>query len=94
MNYLQVVQVFVRSSSGSVSSGNQHCGGKFNVVAPGGSKFTTPSVQSTGDMQDNTATNAHAMAQMRSIYNGHTHPIVSIQTGGSTISSNPPTQPE
>jgi phage baseplate assembly protein V len=71
-----------------------NCGGKFNVVAPGGSKFTTPTVQSTGDMQDNTATNSHTMAQMRSIYNGHTHPVASIQTGGSTINSNPPNQTE
>jgi phage gp45-like len=69
-------------------------GGKFNVVAPGGTKFTTPTVQSTGDMQDNTATNSHTMAQMRTIYNTHTHPVAQIQTGGSTINSNAPNQTE
>lgn len=71
-----------------------NCGGKFNVVAPGGSKFTTPTVQSTGDMQDNTATNSHTMAQMRSIYNTHTHPVTGVQTGGSTVTSNAPNQTE
>jgi phage baseplate assembly protein V len=71
-----------------------NCGGKFNIVAPSGVNVTAPTVKSSGDIQDNTTTNSHTMAQMRSIYNTHTHPVASIQTGGSTINSNPPSQTE
>lgn len=56
--------------------------------------LNTPLLKVSGDIIDNAGTNSHTMAQMRSIYNGHTHPIASIQTGGSTINSNPPSQPE
>jgi phage baseplate assembly protein V len=69
-------------------------GGKFNVVAPGGTTYTTPTIKSSGDIQDNASTNSHTMAQMRTIHNTHTHPVASIQTGGSTINSNPPNQTE
>ncbi|MFS2103559.1 phage baseplate assembly protein V [Ralstonia sp. Ralssp135] len=71
-----------------------NCSGLFKIVAPGGIEFDTPMVKSSGDMQDNFGTNAHTMAQMRSIYNTHTHPIQNIQTGGSTINSNAPNQTE
>ncbi|MBR7961255.1 phage baseplate assembly protein [Burkholderia vietnamiensis] len=71
-----------------------NCSGVFKVVAPGGVQFVAPTVTSTGDIQDNTATNSHTMAQMRSIYNTHTHPIVNVQTGGSTINTNAPSQTE
>lgn len=69
-------------------------GGKFNVVAPGGTNLTTPTVKSTGDIQDNESTNSHTMSQMRSIFNSHTHNIASVQTGGSTVTSNAPNQTE
>jgi phage baseplate assembly protein V len=69
-------------------------GGKFNVVAPGGTNLTTPAVKSSGDIQDNSATNTHTMAQMRSIYNTHTHPIPNVQAGSSTVTSSIPNQPE
>jgi phage baseplate assembly protein V len=71
-----------------------NCSGVFKVVAPGGVQFVTPTVTSTGDMQDNTGTNSHTMAQMRSIYNTHTHPIANVQTGSSTINTNAPSQTE
>ncbi|GJH22421.1 hypothetical protein CBA19CS22_37785 [Caballeronia novacaledonica] len=51
-------------------------------------------VTSKADIQDNTATNSHTMSQMRSIYNGHTHQILNVQGGGSTVTSNAPTQQE
>jgi phage baseplate assembly protein V len=69
-------------------------GGKFSVVAPGGTNFTTPTVTASGDMQDNAGTNSHTMAQMRSIFNSHTHPVAQVQTGGSTINTNAPSQTE
>lgn len=56
--------------------------------------MNTPLLQVSGDIIDNAGSNAHTMAQMRSIYNGHTHPVVSVQTGGSTVTSNPPNQME
>jgi phage baseplate assembly protein V len=67
--------------------------GKLKIVAPGGVEFDTPLVESTGDIQDKSATNGDTMATMRSDYNGHKHPIVNIQTGGSTIDTGTPTIP-
>ncbi|MGN6589302.1 MAG: phage baseplate assembly protein V [Sphingomicrobium sp.] len=69
-------------------------GGKFNVVAPGGTNLTTPTVKSSGDIQDNTLTNSHTMAQMRSIFNGHKHLVENVQGGGSTITSDVPNSTE
>ncbi|WP_087688034.1 phage baseplate assembly protein V [Pandoraea sp. PE-S2R-1] len=69
-----------------------NCTGKFKVVAPGGVEFDAPMVISTGDMQDNFASNPHTMADMREISNSHTHPVKSVQGGGSTVTSDPPNQ--
>ena len=71
-----------------------NCTGVFKIVAPGGIEFDTPMVKSTGDMQDNFNTNAHTMAQMRSIFNGHKHPVENVQGGGSTIVSDVPSTTE
>lgn len=57
-------------------------------------RMVTPRLECTGDIIDNADTNAHTMAQMRSIYNGHTHPVENVQTGGSTINTNVPSQTE
>jgi uncharacterized protein involved in type VI secretion and phage assembly len=54
----------------------------------------TKQITSQADIQDNTASNAHTMSQMRAIYNSHTHPVASVQSGGSTVTSNAPTQQE
>lgn len=67
-------------------------GGKFSVVAPGGSEFDTPMLSSTGDMQDNTGTNSETMKGMRELYDTHTHNVVEVQGGQSTITSNAPNQ--
>jgi phage baseplate assembly protein V len=71
-----------------------NCSGVFKVVAPGGVQFVAPTVTSTGDIQDNTATNAHTMAQMRSIYNGHEHPVPNVQLGGPGTTTSPPNTTE
>jgi phage baseplate assembly protein V len=71
-----------------------NCSGKFKVVAPGGVEFDTPTVKSTGDIQDNTSTNSHTMAQMRSIYNTHNHPVPNVQLGGPGATTNGPNQTE
>jgi phage baseplate assembly protein V len=57
-------------------------------------RMVTPLLEVTGDIIDNAGSNSHNMAQMRQIYNTHTHPIVNIQTGGSTINTNGPSQTE
>ncbi|WP_186151045.1 phage baseplate assembly protein V [Burkholderia gladioli] len=67
-------------------------GGKFSVVAPGGSEFDTPMVVSTGDMQDNTETNSETMKDMRELYDTHTHNVEEVQGGQSTVTSQTPNQ--
>jgi phage baseplate assembly protein V len=57
-------------------------------------RMVTPLLECTGDIIDNAGSNGHTMAQMRSIYNTHTHPVVNVQTGSSTINTNAPSQPE
>lgn len=71
-----------------------NCSGIFKVVAPGGVEFVTPMVTSTGDMQDNVDTNDHTMAQMRSIYNSHEHPVPNVQLGGPGTTTSPPNTTE
>lgn len=56
--------------------------------------MNTPLLKVSGDILDNYGTNTDTVAGMRTVANGHTHPIVNIQTGGSTINTQPPTQHE
>ncbi|TCK39642.1 phage baseplate assembly protein V [Paraburkholderia sp. BL8N3] len=53
-----------------------------------------PVLECTGDIIDNTGTNARTMAQMRSIFNSHTHDVTNVQGGGDTRTSNSPNQTE
>ncbi len=69
-----------------------NCSGVFKVVAPGGVEFDTPTVKSSGDIVDNSGTNAHTMAQMRAIYDGHNHPVHGVQIGSSQVTTDPPNQ--
>ncbi|HDR9065473.1 TPA: phage baseplate assembly protein V [Burkholderia contaminans] len=64
------------------------------VVAPTNIEFDTPLLKVTGDVLDNSGSNTHTMAQMRSIYNAHTHPVRGVQTGSSQVTSDVPSQPE
>lgn len=54
----------------------------------------TPLFKCRGDILDNYGTNARTMAGMRAVANGHTHKVVNVQTGGSTIETNTPDQDE
>lgn len=72
----------------------QNVGGKYKVVAAGGVEFDTPTVDSTGDMQDNIGTNSHTMAEMRSIFNSHNHDVPNVQLGGPGTVSDGPNQTE
>lgn len=53
-------------------------------------QMNTPILRVTGDVLDNCNTNPHTVAQMRSIYNAHDHPVTGISTGSSTVNSNTP----
>ncbi|CAL8474568.1 phage baseplate assembly protein V [Caballeronia sp. S22] len=57
-------------------------------------RMVTPRLECTGDIIDNCDTNTRTMSGMRAVANGHTHKIVNVQTGGSTIESNAPDQTE
>lgn len=54
----------------------------------------TPMLKVTGDILDNCNTNTRTMEGMRTVANGHTHKVVNVQTGGSTIETDPPDQDE
>lgn len=54
----------------------------------------TPLFKCKGDILDNYETNTRTMAGMRTVANGHTHKVVNVQGGGSTIETNPPDQDE
>lgn len=54
----------------------------------------TPLLKCKGDILDNYETNTRTVAAMRTVANGHTHKVVNVQTGSSTIETNVPDQDE
>jgi phage baseplate assembly protein V len=54
----------------------------------------TPIFKCTGDILDNCNTNSRTVAGMRSVANTHTHKVVNVQGGSSTIETNAPDQDE
>ena len=50
----------------------------------------TPVFKCTGDIIDNSDTNATTLKQLRDTYNGHDHFVQGVQGGGTTIESDPP----
>lgn len=64
------------------------------INAPTGVVMNTPLLKVSGDILDNYATNTDTVAGMRTVANGHTHPILLVQTGSSNIATQPPTQHE
>ncbi|ENZ79634.1 MULTISPECIES: phage baseplate assembly protein V [Ralstonia] len=59
--------------------------------------MNTPLLQVSGDIIDNAGaggTNTHTMAQMRTIFNTHTHKVQNVQAGSSTVTTNAPDQTE
>lgn len=51
------------------------------INASTGVTMNTPFLKVTGDIIDNSGTNQHSLAQMRSIYNSHTHAGVTTGSG-------------
>ncbi|WP_225548128.1 phage baseplate assembly protein V [Chromobacterium violaceum] len=70
------------------------------VNASASVKLNTPEldvsglIKAGGDIIDNAGSNAHSMAQMRAIYNGHDHAVQGVQSGGSTVTTQHPNQQE
>lgn len=64
------------------------------INASGDVIMNTPLLKVSGDIIDNAGTNTDTMAGMRTKYNSHTHNVVNVQTGGSTITSTTPSIPE
>lgn len=64
------------------------------VTAHDGVKMTTPTLHVTGDITaggditDNNGTQSASLKTLRDNYDQHKHPVVGIQTGGSTVTSN------
>jgi len=56
--------------------------------------LNTPILKVSGDIIDNSGSNTHTMAQMRTIYDSHNHVVTGIQTGSSSVTSNTTTQTE
>jgi phage baseplate assembly protein V len=53
-----------------------------------------PLLKCSGDIVDNYGAQGNTMAGMRADYNMHTHAVHGVQTGGSTVTTNPPNQPQ
>lgn len=68
--------------------------GKLTIVAPGGVELDAPMVKATGDMQDNFQSNDRTMKGMREVFNDHNHPVRNVQSGGSTVTSDKPVEPQ
>jgi len=51
-------------------------------------------ISAAGDITDNSVSNSKTMAQMRSIYDGHNHPVTGVQSGSSAVTSGSPNQQE
>lgn len=54
----------------------------------------TPLLQVTGDIIDQSATNPLTLAETRTAFNAHIHPVHNVQTGLSTVNTGVPTVPE
>lgn len=72
---------------------------KINIVAPNGVNITTPdmyvsgNVRVGGDITDNVGTQSASLKTLRDKYDLHKHPVPGVQTGGSTVNSNPTDKP-
>ncbi|MDE1715753.1 phage baseplate assembly protein V [Chromobacterium amazonense] len=70
------------------------------VNASASVKLNTPEldvsglIKAGGDIIDNAGSNAHSMAQMRAIYNGHNHAVTGVQGGNATVTTQQPNQQE
>lgn len=70
--------------------------GQLTVEAPGGTIFDTPKAHFTGDVTadgditDNSSSQSASLKVLRDAYDLHGHPVERVQSGSSTVKSNPP----
>lgn len=90
-------QVYMTAGGGIVVNANNqpvtvNGATTVTIVAATEVLMDTPILKCTGDIIDNCNANQHTIAQMRTIANEHEHEIEEVQTGGSTVISQPPNQ--
>ncbi|WP_097425254.1 phage baseplate assembly protein domain-containing protein [Escherichia coli] len=64
----------------------------LEVTATDGVTLKTPSLKVTGDITDNCESNSTTLKALREAYNDHTHPVSSVESGGSTVTSQATTE--
>lgn len=68
---------------------------KLNIVAPLGINVTTPemyvsgNIKAGGNITDNSNSQSASLKALRDNYNQHRHPVTGVQSGNSTVTSNP-----
>jgi len=68
---------------------------KLNIVAPFGINVTTPemyvsgNIKAGGNITDNSNSQSASLKALRDNYNQHRHPVTGVQSGNSTVTSNP-----
>lgn len=73
--------------------------GQLTVNAPSGVTMTTPELHVTGNITaggnitDNNGTQGASLKALRDAFNSHRNPVSGVQSGSSTILSNPPDNP-
>lgn len=89
--YLSAAGIIVNAGNQPVTVNNATT---ITVNASGDMIFNTPLLKVSGDIIDNYDTNAHTMAGMRQIYDGHTHQVPNVQSGSSSPTTTVPTPQE
>lgn len=67
-------------------------GGIVEIVAATKVRMVTPRLEVTGDIIDNCDIRTETMANLRTIYDQHTHPVPNVQAGSATATTQIPTQ--
>ncbi|MFL9863211.1 phage baseplate assembly protein V [Paraburkholderia fungorum] len=92
-------QVYMTASGGIVVNANNQdvtVNGATTVTINAATEvlMNTPILKVLGDIIDNFGSNSHSMAQMREIYDTHTHPVPNVQLGGPGTTTSAPSQTE
>ena len=72
----------------------QDASGAQVILQNNGTIWVKGSLMVTGDITDNCQTQTETMAGQRAVYNGHTHLVAGVQTGGGSVTTAVPTQQE
>ncbi|HDI3034383.1 phage baseplate protein [Cronobacter sp. EKM101R] len=64
-----------------------------NINAPDGMNINTPLLKVSGDIIDNAGQQSSTLKALRDNYDSHAHPVRGVQSGNSTINSEPTDKP-